>query len=191
MEKTVLGFTWAAALALGLVGCAAQGPPADSSDVAGTASWAEDMAQAEKEAVSPEVKAALSDGQISDQEYAEMKERYVRCLAAAGITLTTYGFEGGQYTLGPAMSPDEGHRQESRCSAESGEYPIGYFYLQMRVNPNHEDMAQQIVDCYKREGLVGKDYAVKDYVAGDFPRGQGQARAVTACDTDPQGRLRG
>lgn len=85
------------------------------------------------------------------------------------------------------MSSDEAHRIETNCSDESGEYPIAYFYVQMRANPSHRDMAEAVVDCFKRKGLVDPSYGLKDYQSGDLPTANEQA--MTACSTDPDGRL--
>lgn len=127
---------------------------------------------------------------ISDREYAEMKQRYASCLAAAGITLTRYDFSGASYNPAPSMSNDQAHDVETKCSGESGEYPIAYFYVQMRANPSHKDLAPAIVDCYKRHGLVGDSYGLKDYRAGDVPTGSDHVTA-SACSTDPDGLLGG
>jgi hypothetical protein len=67
--------------------------------------------------------------------------------------------------------------------------PIAYFYVQMRVNPTHADMAPAIVECFKRAGVVGQSYGLKDYRAGDLP--STDHPAVSACSTDPEGRLGG
>ena len=154
-------------------------------------SWAEEIQHEYQKAASPVIKAVLEDGKISDQEYAEMKERYSSCLSAAGITLTHYGFDGGSYTPAASMSNDEAHKAESRCSDASGEWPIAMFYVQMRVNPSHRDMASAIVECYKRNKLVGSGYGVKDYRAGDLPSDNAKAAAIDTCNLDPDGLLGG
>ncbi len=61
----------------------------------------------------------------------------------------------------------------------------------MRANPTYKDMGQAIVDCFKRKGLVGADYSLKDYQSGDFPSGESKSLAVQACNVDPDGRLGG
>lgn len=147
------------------------------------------MRQEYEKASSPEVKEALRDGVISDQEYSEMKERYAACLSASGISLTSYGVDGAVLDPPSSMTSDDVHDTESKCSDRSGEYPIAYFYVQMRVNPSHKDMAQAIVDCFKRKRLVGPGYGLKDYQAGDLP--SSDQEAVTACSTDPEDRLGG
>lgn len=145
------------------------------------------MRQEREKATSSDVKAALLDGFISDQEYAEMKQRYTACLEVAGIAVTKYGFEGAVLDPPSTLPSDEVHRTEARCSGESGEFPIAYFYVQMRVNPSHNDLAPAIVECFKRSGVVGPSYGLKDYRSGDLP--STDQPAVTACNTDPEGRL--
>jgi hypothetical protein len=147
------------------------------------------MRQEYEKATSPEIKDALRDGTISDQEYSEMKQRYTSCLAAAGIPVTKYGIEGAVLSPPASLSSDEVHTVESQCSDRSGEYPIAYFYVQMRANPSHTDMAQSVVDCFKRNGLVGPNYGLKDYQAGDLPTSDQEI--VASCSVDPEGRLGG
>lgn len=172
-------------------GCSSGPPERDDGIALGSISWADEMQQEFQKATSPAVKAALEDGRISDQEYAEMKERYSTCLSGAGITLTHYGFEGGSYTPASSMSNDEAHKVETGCSDESGEWPIAMFYVQMRVNPSHKDMASAIVDCFKRNDLVGSGYGVKDYRAGDLPTDGAKTTAIATCNLDPDGLLGG
>jgi hypothetical protein len=178
------------ALIAATAGCSSPRPEVDDIPLS-TGSWAEEMQHQYQNALSPEIRATLEDGKISDQEYAEMKDRYRACMSAAGVTLTRYDFEGGSYTHPASMSHDEAQKVERRCSDESGEYPIGMFYVQMRVNPSHKDMAALIVDCYKRNCLVGAGYGLKDYLAGDMPKSVAKAGAVKACDLDPDGLLGG
>lgn len=174
-----------------LSGCSGGSPDRNDDIPPGQISWADEMRQEFQKATSPAVKAALEDGRISDQEYAEMKERYSTCLSAAGITLTHYGFDGGSYSPAPSMSNDEAHKKETGCSEESGEWPIAMFYVQMRVNPSHKEMASAIVDCFKRNDLVGPGYGVKDYRAGDLPTDDAKTTAIDACNLDPDGLLGG
>jgi hypothetical protein len=184
-------FALALLSAAGLGGCASASSGDGEDKAWSSGSWAKDVTEEYQKASSPEIKAALKDGEVSDQEYAEMKERYSSCLSSAGITLTRYDFYGGAYTPAPSMTNDEAHETESNCSDSSGEYPISYLYVQMRVNPSHKDLVQPTIDCYKREGLVGPSYGVKDYQAGDLPRGDKDQAKVSKCDTDPEGRLGG
>jgi len=163
------------------------GPSTEPS--ASTGSWPEEVTREYEKASDPVITAALHDGQISDQEYAEMKQRYSDCLAAAGISLTRYGFDGAEYAPPASMTSDQAHDAESRCSDRSGEYPISYFYVQMRANPTHANLAQAVVDCFKKRGLVGSGYGLKDYRAGDLPTSDDAA--VAACSTDPNGLLGG
>ncbi|WP_437384983.1 hypothetical protein [Plantibacter flavus] len=137
------------------------------------------------------MKDALADGVVSDREYAEMTARYEECLSSAGITLTSYEFDGSAYLPPVSMENDEANRIASDCSERSGEYPLSYFYVQMRANPDHEDLGQAIVDCLKREGLVGSGYGLKDYRAGDLPTGDADAAVVATCTIDPRGLLGG
>ncbi len=147
------------------------------------------MHQEYEKATSADIEEALRDGKISDQEYSEMKQRYTACLEATGTTVTKYDFDGAVLDPPSSLTSDQAHNVETKCSDQSGEYPIAYFYVQMRANPSHKDMAQAVVDCFKRKGLVGPNYGLKDYQAGDLPSSDQQA--VNSCSTDPDGRLGG
>ncbi|NEN05374.1 hypothetical protein G3T36_05765 [Diaminobutyricibacter tongyongensis] len=118
-----------------------------------------------------------------------MKQRYAACLSAAGIALTKYDFGGAVLNQPPSMTADETHNMESRCSDDSGEWPIAMFYVQMRVNPSNKDLRQAMIDCFKSKGLVGPGYGLKDYEAGDIP--SSDDNSVTSCTIDPEGRLGG
>lgn len=175
--------------AFALTGCANPNGQPESGKGQSPGSWADEVRQEYEKASSPEIREALRDGVISDQEYAEMKQRYASCLSAAGITLTKYDLGGAVFDQPQSMTAEETHNIESGCSDDSGDWPIAYFYLQMRVNPQNKDMRQSTIDCYKRKGLVGPSYGIKDYEAGDFPSSDEQA--VNSCDTDPEERLGG
>src|SRR6478609_8998958 len=179
----------AAVAAFSLAGCQVNGRTDDASPASTPGSWTGEMHQAYDSATSPEIKEALKDGTISDREYAEMTERYTKCLAAAGISLTRYGTDGGSYDTPAGMTSDDAHTIDSGCSDDSGEYPIGYFYVQMRANPSHRNMAEAIVECFKKKKLVGPGYGLKDYQAGDLPSDNDPA--VATCSSDPEGRLGG
>ncbi|SEA32884.1 hypothetical protein [Leifsonia sp. 21MFCrub1.1] len=174
---------------LALSGCSAGGEGALAKRSTSPGSWSEEVQQAYDKATDAAIKQTLRDGRISDQEYSEMKQRYSDCLKGGGITLKRYDFEGSEYVPPTSMSSDEAHDIESRCSDQSGEYPISYFYVQMRANPTHSNLAQAVVDCFKRRGLVGPGYGLKDYQAGDLPTSND--KAVAACSTDPNGLLGG
>ncbi|NEN05377.1 hypothetical protein G3T36_05780 [Diaminobutyricibacter tongyongensis] len=175
--------------ALVLTGCASPNRQPEGERAQQSGSWSDEVRQEYEKASSPEIKEALRDGVISDQEYAEMKQRYAACLSAAGIALTKYDFGGAVLNQPPSMTADETHNNLTRCSDDSGEWPIAYFYLQMRVNPSNKDLRQAMIDCFKRKGLVGPGYGVKDYEAGDIP--SSDDNSVTSCTTDPEGRLGG
>ncbi|GAA0441071.1 hypothetical protein [Leifsonia naganoensis] len=185
--------TLMACLALMACSAAQDAPPQRASGFRASGPWAAEIEREYDKATSPEVRNTLEDGVVSDREYEEMKTRYVDCLASAGVTMVTYGPAGSEYTFAPPVTADIAHQKDRECSASSGEYPIGYFYTQMRVNPANEDVVPHIVECLKREGLVEKSYTVKDYAAGDFSFAEdGDARATfDSCNSDPMGRLGG
>jgi hypothetical protein len=192
----------AAALVIGATvastGCTASSPPTTGTPAAGHSApplagpWAGEFRREYERADSAEVRKALADGSISDQEYAEMKTRYADCLAASGVKLTRYEADGSSIEF-PSLSADAANQVSNRCTDESGEYPISYLYWETRKNPDNVNQVPLIVECFKRNGLVEKSYTVNDYYAGDFPfeGDEGKAEKGRICNTDPTGRLDG
>lgn len=182
MRRHTVLFPFTAIVAFVLTGCTSSAEPPEG--VQSPGSWSEEMRQEYEKANLPEVEEALRDGTISDQEYSEMTQRYTACLAAAGISVTKYGIDGAVMVPPSSLTSDDAHNVERECSDQFGEYPIAYFYVQMRANPSHKDMAQSVVDCFKRRGLVGPSYGLKDYQAGDLPSSDQQAATMSRPPED-------
>ncbi|WP_348004577.1 hypothetical protein [Pseudolysinimonas sp.] len=81
---------------------------------------------------------ALRDGEISDQEYAEMTTRMGDCLKAQGIEFSGFT-QGGGYEIqfAPWMGSDRANQLTNDCSQSSGEWSIGALHQFMKVNPNN------------------------------------------------------
>ncbi|MDN4612969.1 hypothetical protein P5G50_00775 [Leifsonia sp. F6_8S_P_1B] len=158
-----------------------------------TGPWAAEFQREYERATTEAIRAALADGTISDQEYAEMRAAYTECLKAGGITLTRYDQFGSETSFKPPLTADTAHKAAQECSETSGEFPIAFLYWNARTNPANTDQVPLIVECFKRNGLVEKGYTVQDYYAGDFSFETNQEKSEKAqrCNTDPSGRLGG
>lgn len=183
-----------------LVGCTAPAPSTDEHgiyqghiDLGLTGPWADEFQQAYDEATDPFVRAVLMDGVVTDAEYAEMFDQWAQCMAEEEITLTELPpSEGGyQYTFPPSVTADFAHEVETRCSEESGEYPIGALYKFVQRNPENLDEMEILRDCLVREGVITDGYdqekLERDVAARPTPfEGDPVAsRKYEECDRDP------
>lgn len=151
---TVGRIVLAAMILAALAGCAPEG----TLDVTGP--WASEFEYAHEQSSNSFVEAAIADGAITDDEYAETIERLRACLDAVGITLTVTG-HSLQYD--PGDDPDRAHANFTRCSGEAGEDYIGWLYNGIRRNPENLNESDIVVACLIKEGLVDPGYSSADY----------------------------
>ena len=170
-----------------------EGVPDDSlhDDSVFTGPWAEEFKANYEKAKPGFVKDVLTDGQITDQEYAEMIARFTDCMGAVGITVK-FREDGGMRTESPqSMTNDETHETSNRCSKEAGEDLIGSIWTFMHRNPERLDEYEIMTACLIREKVVAPDYSVddfkRDYMDLDFTwtdvsRGE---EVLVQCGNDP------
>lgn len=181
--------------ALCLVGCAATTPPVETNSAPTTLQftgpYAEEFKANYESSSSDFVRAVLSDSQVTDQEYSEMRSAFSNCLSASGISIE-FKEDGSFTTKSPtSMSNDTSHANTVRCSKESGEDLIGSLYSFVHRNPERLDENTIMAACLVRQKVVTADYDSKDFardsVAGDFTftdptNGQ---KALETCSADP------
>jgi len=110
------------------------------------------------------VRSVLEDGVITDQEYAEMFERFRSCLRTAGITVTDVGSDGSFSTHFPeSLGPDAANDATKRCSVEAGENHISSLYHFVARNPQHLDEAEMVVACLIDAEVVEPSYSPDDF----------------------------
>lgn len=155
--------------------------------------YAAEFAETYRGAESEFVREALSDEEISDAEYAEMTERFRKCLEGVGITFNGFD-ETGAYTTTYAPNRDDTRDLVDQCVRESGQDAIGLLRDIMSVNPENRDMAEVMAECLVREGAVAPGYGAEDYVADTQSRFADREllsdeleTALTSCSTDPLG----
>ncbi|NUU05331.1 hypothetical protein [Leifsonia sp. C5G2] len=183
-----------------LTGCAATEAPGTTiavGDVDFTGPWAKEFSDAYRKATSPFVKAALRDGKISDQEFAEMEQKFRSCLADASVGFDGFG-PGGSYSTENlnGISTSENQAATDRCTDESGQYPIGTFYYWVKSNPRNLDGPTIIAACFVKKKVVPPGYSAKDYTRDSqndsFPfsthDGEG-AKVMQECSYDPLGLM--
>ncbi|RLP71852.1 hypothetical protein D9V32_15970 [Mycetocola tolaasinivorans] len=128
---------------LGLSACSAE-------QTASSGPYAAQFEQARKGAVTDFQREVLKDNVITDDEFRETRERYIRCLADAGIKAVAN--PDGSYDLASAPSAAE-EVAERRCTDETTG-SIEALYNSMRSNPKNEDLSAMIPDCLRAQGVV-------------------------------------
>lgn len=169
-----------------LVGCA----PADVPEFTGA--WSAQFEQAYTATSNTFVRQAIEDGKVTDDEHAEMLERFRGCLDDVGITLTVNG-RSYRWDIPEGSNADKANEHFDRCSVEVGENYIGWLYYGVKRNPENLDEFEIISACLVREGVVPEGYSAADYAddndARTFPFLDQEAgeRAHEKCLDDPLG----
>ncbi|QHC61351.1 hypothetical protein GSU69_00600 [Rathayibacter festucae] len=149
-----------------LAGCAdtrvEEARPVDGPAFSGP--WAAEFRSYFDDAASDFERGVLADGEITDQEYSEMTDRFSGCLEAAGFDFSGFGRDGS-YSATPLspVDPDTSRQVTDDCGVESGERTIGALYTWITRNPENVDEASIVVDCLHRKGLVDAGYTAEDW----------------------------
>ncbi|QBE48023.1 hypothetical protein [Leucobacter triazinivorans] len=155
--------------------------------------WASTFSSMYERAGSDFERQVLSDGKVTDQEYAETLDRFTECLSAYGHYDIDFGDDGGFTFNSPKGSnDDEGVAQVEQCSKESGEGGINALYHWMKRNPENLDESTIMAACLVRKGAVDPSYSATDFdqnqAVEDFPYLSGHGRNdLVECSTDPLG----
>jgi hypothetical protein len=184
-----------------LVGCTnyfAQGPEKAKDVPTFSGPWASKFEGHYRDATSDFVREVLRDGVITDQEHAEMTDRYRRCMDAAGVTFTDFNPDGSsEYTFDPSLGPDKAHAAEVRCSAESGGDLISSLYFWIKKNPDNLDDDTIMSECLIKSGEVPATYTPDEYRrdvdSGTFSilNDSSLVKAYDDCAADPLGLIHG
>ena len=184
-------------LLAGLGACSAAESSSDSP-------YAAQFEQARSQSTTDFQREVLSDEVITDEEFREVRQRYVDCLADAGIRAEA--LDDGSYNM-PDGITGKNADADMACARETV-IPMESLYYAIRTNPDNEDISALIVECLKKQGVVDDAFTKDDWdnfisafaaVAGDgsapappaseLPSLPGGARmedpAVQACSSDP------
>ncbi|WP_148060083.1 hypothetical protein [Rathayibacter sp. PhB152] len=196
MKRLVVG---GAVLALGLAGCVAHGRSADGSAPARevpafSGPWASEFAASYGRATDDFTRSVIEDGVVSEQERAEMIDRFTRCVADLGYGIDEYALDGSFHlTFAPDTDADAANEDVKGCSRSSGETEIGALYSWTHRNPDRADETTLIVECLARSGVVPSSYSKGDYAddasRDDFPFVDEAAgrESLQGCRIDPLG----
>jgi hypothetical protein len=133
----------------------------------------------------------LADGVITDAEYTQLRGDFKQCLEDLGLTVEIYpsgGFavdENGNVNE-TQISEDAVPRCEQRTVGS-----VALLYEQIRRNPDQKDEATIVVECLKRNDVVGASYTPAQYKR-DLDAYTGldwNSTAVRTCAQDPLGIL--
>lgn len=134
----------------GLAACSADEPSSNGP-------YAAQFAQARDQALTDFQRDVLSDDRITDEEFRETRQKYIDCLADAGMHATAR--PDGGYDFAPAPTAKQ-EADEIRCSMETTRL-VEPLYYSLQVNPDDEDFSALIAECLKQQGVVddtfGKD----------------------------------
>ncbi len=132
--------------------------------------------RARTDSVSDFQRDVLEDGVISDEEFREVRQRYVDCLGDAGMKVKALPDGSYEYATAPTPEQDDA---ELQCSSETTK-TIEPLYYAMSVNPQKEDFSVLTVECLRREGIVDSAFTKENWdqfvatfaaVAGENPDG--------------------
>ena len=137
-----------------MAACSAESPGG------GSGPYAAEFEQARRNAVTDFQREVLSDDQITDAEFREVRQRYVDCVADAGMHVVAQ--PNGQYDFSPGPANAEQEAAERRCSDETT-YVIEPLYYLLQVNPDNEDFSALIVECLRQQGVVDDAFTKEDW----------------------------
>ncbi|SMQ71905.1 hypothetical protein [Agreia sp. VKM Ac-1783] len=193
-----LGFIVVLATGLTLAGCTSS-TTGDSGGSSGstpefTGPWAAEFADSYAKADTDFAKEVLSDGKVTEQEFSEMLSNFQECVAAKGITVSDYGFDGSYKTkFDPKLGNDAANASVKECSHSSGEDLVGALYTWTHRNPDKLDENEITAACLSKKGVVPDGYGAKDYTTDSaddkfpFPDQAAGRAALDSCRMDPLG----
>ncbi|WP_285115012.1 hypothetical protein [Leifsonia sp. fls2-241-R2A-40a] len=134
------------------------------------------------EVTSPAQRAALTDGKISDQEYAYFRQQIVSCLAGIGVEASWKDGSVLDYSQPPSVSNDD----IGRCNKSGGLDVIALRDAILR-NPDNKDESEILVACLKRVHAVAPSYTADMLDSGtDLDRFINTDK-FAKCNEDPLG----
>ncbi len=134
----------------------------------------------------------LRDEQITDEELAETRERFIACFAGVGYEASEFQPDGAFSLTPPAgTSQDAVSDVHDRCSNESGESTVGALHSWLRRNPENLDESTIMAACLVRAAVVDQGYSAEQYkrdlesASGPLDPDGPDAPAFGLCNADP------
>ena len=139
-------------MVFGLGACSAQEETAQGP-------YAAEFEQARERSVTDFQKEVLADNEITDEEFREVRQKYISCLADAGIEATAN--PNGQYDFALAPTAEQ-ETAEAQCSKETIQ-SIEPLYYSLQVNPDNENFSELTAQCLRSKGVVDESFTAKDW----------------------------
>lgn len=99
------------------------------------------------------------DDVISDEEFREVRQRYVDCLSNAGMQVKALADGSYEFATPPTPEQDVAERQ---CSLETT-MSIEALYYSIRTNPQNEDFSLLTVKCLQKQEVVDASFTKQDW----------------------------
>lgn len=121
--------------------------------------FAAEFAQAREYARSDFQREVLADDVITDEEFREVRQRYIDCVTDAGMHAIAN--LRGDYEFSPAPTGDQ-IAEELRCSDETIR-GVESLYSLVKVNPMNEDFSELTATCLRQQGVVESEFTGQDW----------------------------
>jgi hypothetical protein len=156
--------------------------------------YAPDSAACLEDVKSALARQVLSDGDVTAEEYQEVLDAYVSCLAAEGITATAVTPTGGaQFSMSRKVNiRNKNNVLINTCRGRSGVDfdDVGQKYNQETVNPDNlsgQAWTDAWIECFVRVGIEPKGFTYADYTQLSQEEGVelSEKPGYLDCLTDP------
>lgn len=156
--------------------------------------YAAEFAYNSSTAPNDQIRAILSDSDITEIEFNEVLTSFKHCVSDFGYEIRDYKFDGS-YGVDFADGEDTAlvNSRVNDCSKSSGEAQVGSLYSWINRNPERLDESEIVAQCLVARGTVENGFTAADYDAAlmsdSFPfvdTEQGPDLLVE-CQVDPLG----
>lgn len=137
----------------------------------------------------PSQKDILADGIITDTEYADLRNRFTRCLEDLGVSVSLDPDGGFSVRADGTLSEAQVTADAVPGCERKTVGSVAMLYEQIRRNPERKDESLIVVECFKRNRLVADAYTVAQYDKdmADQSGVDWLSRDVQRCVQDPLG----
>lgn len=125
--------------------------------------WASAFAQEYRSTTSSLAHSVLADGQITDEEYAEVASDFVSCMKAKGFDVQLTGREDGTFAV--TNSADQKAQQPALTACDTAFGVVGELKAEMARDPQNLDENTIVAACLVKAGVVPKSYTAAKYAS--------------------------
>ncbi|WP_165218131.1 hypothetical protein [Schaalia sp. ZJ1691] len=149
------------------------------------------MAEDYRTSDSPFFRQVIADGQVTEAEYWEARDREKKCLIEQGFTGVEFLADGtSSVDVRSDISDDEQMEIIDTCSKENGSDLISIWYHLLATNPDNVDWPSAQRDCLVKAGVLEPGTTVEEMNRWYDEKGKGSdSRAAHVCSEDALGKL--